>query len=190
MLVVDDNQYMRKLIRNLLVNCGVKDIYEAPDGIAALDSIRTFAPDMVILDWEMPLLSGAELVRIVELLEEFRRNNPHIHDRVDQQAEAMAQPSDPQQMLDAIKEIRAEAAQLSGAAGGAEGKARAAANGEKAIESIRSGAWLRSWEAKVLALIAFGILAIVLFWQGLQKPPKEDASNTLPPPDLPGAYTA
>ncbi len=64
-LVVDDNQYMRKMIRNLLVNCGIKDIYEAADGIAALDSIRTVAPDVVILDWEMPLLSGAELVRIV-----------------------------------------------------------------------------------------------------------------------------
>jgi len=64
-LVVDDNQYMRKMIRNLLVNCGIKDIYEAADGIAALDSIRTVAPDVVILDWEMPMLSGAELVRIV-----------------------------------------------------------------------------------------------------------------------------
>ena len=64
-LVVDDNQYMRKMIRNLLVNCGVKDIYEAGDGITALDTIRTVGPDVVILDWEMPLLSGAELVRIV-----------------------------------------------------------------------------------------------------------------------------
>jgi two-component system chemotaxis response regulator CheY len=64
-LVVDDNQYMRKMIRNLLVNCGIKDIYEAADGIAALDSIRTVAPDAVVLDWEMPLLSGPELVRIV-----------------------------------------------------------------------------------------------------------------------------
>lgn len=64
-LVVDDNQYMRKMVRNLLVNCGIKDIYEAPDGIAALDVIRTMAPDVVILDWEMPLLTGAELVRIV-----------------------------------------------------------------------------------------------------------------------------
>jgi CheY-like chemotaxis protein len=64
-LVVDDNQYMRKLIRNLLMNCGVKEVYEAADGIAALDAIRTVAPDVVILDWEMPLLSGAELVRIV-----------------------------------------------------------------------------------------------------------------------------
>ncbi len=64
-LVVDDNQYMRKTVRNLLVNCGIKDIYEASDGISALDTIRTVGPDVVILDWEMPLLSGAELVRIV-----------------------------------------------------------------------------------------------------------------------------
>jgi len=64
-LVVDDNQYMRKMVRNLLVNCGVKEIYEAADGIAALDIIRTVGPDVVVLDWEMPLLSGAELVRIV-----------------------------------------------------------------------------------------------------------------------------
>jgi CheY-like chemotaxis protein len=64
-LVVDDNQYTRKMIRALLVNCGVKDIYEAADGIEALDAIRTVAPDVVVLDWEMPLLSGAELVRIV-----------------------------------------------------------------------------------------------------------------------------
>ena len=64
-LVVDDNQYMRKMIRNLLVNCGVKDIYEAGDGINALETIRTVGPDVVLLDWEMPLLSGAELVRIV-----------------------------------------------------------------------------------------------------------------------------
>ena len=64
-LVVDDNQYTRKMVRNLLINCGVKDVFEAADGIAALDAIRSIAPDVVVLDWEMPLLSGAELVRIV-----------------------------------------------------------------------------------------------------------------------------
>lgn len=64
-LVVDDNQYMRKTVRNLLVNCGIKDIYESPDGISALDTIRTVGPDAVILDWEMPVLSGPELVRII-----------------------------------------------------------------------------------------------------------------------------
>src|SRR5271156_5427997 len=64
-LVVDDNQYMRKMIRNLLLNCGDKDIFEAGDGITALDTIRTLGPDVVVLDWELPLWSGAGLVRIV-----------------------------------------------------------------------------------------------------------------------------
>jgi two-component system chemotaxis response regulator CheY len=64
-LVVDDNQYMRKVVRNLLVNVGVKNIHEAVDGIAGLECIRAVSPDIVILDWEMPLLNGSELVRIV-----------------------------------------------------------------------------------------------------------------------------
>ena len=33
--------------------------------MAAIDTIRTVAPDLMILDWEMPFLSGPELVRVV-----------------------------------------------------------------------------------------------------------------------------
>jgi two-component system chemotaxis response regulator CheY len=64
-LVVDDNAFMRQIVRNLLANIGVKKTYEAGDGIVALELIREFSPDVVILDWEMPLLNGPELVRIV-----------------------------------------------------------------------------------------------------------------------------
>jgi DNA-binding response OmpR family regulator len=64
-LIVDDSPYMRKIVRNLLINIGVKTVYEAGDGIAGLEMIRTMAPDVVILDWELPLLNGSELVRIV-----------------------------------------------------------------------------------------------------------------------------
>src|SRR5712691_1046779 len=64
-LVVDDSQFIRKIVRNLLLNVGVKEVYEASDGIAGLEAIRTIGPDIVILDWELPLLNGAELVRIV-----------------------------------------------------------------------------------------------------------------------------
>jgi two-component system, chemotaxis family, chemotaxis protein CheY len=64
-LVVDDNQYMRKIVRNLLINIGVRKVYEASDGIAGLDAIRIVTPDVVIIDWELPLLNGAEFVRIV-----------------------------------------------------------------------------------------------------------------------------
>lgn len=64
-LLVDDNQYMRKIVRNLLINIGVRRVYEAGDGIAGLEAIRIVTPDVVILDWELPLLNGAEFVRIV-----------------------------------------------------------------------------------------------------------------------------
>jgi two-component system chemotaxis response regulator CheY len=64
-LVIDDNPYMRKVVRNLLTSLGVKNVHEAVDGAAGLEAIRMFAPSLVILDWEMPLLNGAELVRMV-----------------------------------------------------------------------------------------------------------------------------
>jgi CheY-like chemotaxis protein len=64
-LVVDDSQFMRRIVRNLLLNVGVKEVQEAGDGIAAIEAIRIFGPDIVILDWELPLLNGGELVRIV-----------------------------------------------------------------------------------------------------------------------------
>jgi CheY-like chemotaxis protein len=64
-LVIDDHHFARKLVRNLLMNIGVKDVHEAADGIAGLEAIRTTSPDLIILDWEMPLLNGPELARIV-----------------------------------------------------------------------------------------------------------------------------
>ena len=64
-LVVDDSPFMRTIVRGLLNNIGVKSVIEAGDGIAALDKIREETPDVIILDWEMPLLNGPELVRIV-----------------------------------------------------------------------------------------------------------------------------
>lgn len=64
-LIVEDGAYMRKVIRNLLTTLGIKRVTEAADGLEGLDAIRETQPDVVLLDWEMPLLNGAELVRIV-----------------------------------------------------------------------------------------------------------------------------
>ena len=64
-LLVDDELYMRKVVRTMLMGMGVRTIYEAADGTSGLEMIRGMAPDIVILDWEMPLLNGPELVRIV-----------------------------------------------------------------------------------------------------------------------------
>jgi two-component system chemotaxis response regulator CheY len=70
-LVVDDELYMRKVVRTLLMSVGVRTIYEAPDGPAGLDLIRSMAPDIVILDWEMPGLDGAGFVRMVRSPDTF-----------------------------------------------------------------------------------------------------------------------
>jgi two-component system, chemotaxis family, chemotaxis protein CheY len=64
-LIADSNAYTRKLTRMMLVNLGSKSIYEAADGMAALDAIRTVNPDVMILDWDMPILDGREVMRIV-----------------------------------------------------------------------------------------------------------------------------
>jgi two-component system, chemotaxis family, chemotaxis protein CheY len=64
-LVVDDEYTMRKVTRSLLQAIGIKTIYEANDGASGLDMIHTFAPDVVILDWEMPSPNGPDFVRKV-----------------------------------------------------------------------------------------------------------------------------
>lgn len=75
-LVIDDSQYMRKIVRNLLLNVGVREVYEAGDGVSGLEAIRTLEPDIVILDYELPMLNGAELVRIVRSPDVFPL--PHV----------------------------------------------------------------------------------------------------------------
>ncbi|MFA6266377.1 MAG: response regulator, partial [Pseudolabrys sp.] len=64
-LVVDDEPFMRKVVRTLLTGMGVRIVMEAPDGIAGLESIRRNMPDIVILDWNMPGLDGPAFVRMV-----------------------------------------------------------------------------------------------------------------------------
>ncbi|HEY6256921.1 MAG TPA: response regulator [Xanthobacteraceae bacterium] len=64
-LIVEDNQYLRKLVRNLLVNIGVKKIDEVDDALAGFEVIKAVDPDIVMLEWELPMLNGAELTRII-----------------------------------------------------------------------------------------------------------------------------
>jgi DNA-binding response OmpR family regulator len=64
-LIVDDDFHMRKVVRTMLTAIGVREIYDAGDGMAGLQAICTLAPDVVILDWAMPNVNGAEFVRAV-----------------------------------------------------------------------------------------------------------------------------
>jgi two-component system chemotaxis response regulator CheY len=64
-LVVDDDHYMRRVLRTILTAIGVKTVFEAGDGAAGLKAIRANNPDLVIVDWDMPKIDGAQLVRTV-----------------------------------------------------------------------------------------------------------------------------
>lgn len=67
-LVVDDFATMRKIVRNILKQIGFEDITEAEDGNAALRILKGEKIGLVVTDWNMPNMSG------LELLHEIRRD--------------------------------------------------------------------------------------------------------------------
>jgi CheY-like chemotaxis protein len=70
-LIVDDDHYMRKVVRTMLMAIGVKNVFDANDGVSGLEAIRQHNPDLVIVDWEMPMIDGAQFVRMVRSPGEF-----------------------------------------------------------------------------------------------------------------------
>jgi two-component system chemotaxis response regulator CheY len=74
-LLVDGNSYMRRLTRMMLTNLGAKSVVEVADGLSALEAIRTWDPDVMLLDWDMPVLDGMEVMRIVRSPGVFPRPN-------------------------------------------------------------------------------------------------------------------
>jgi two-component system chemotaxis response regulator CheY len=64
-LVVDDSLAMRMIVVRTMRKAGVKDhnFTEAVDGAAALAAIRQSPPDLVMSDWNMPNMTGIELLR-------------------------------------------------------------------------------------------------------------------------------
>jgi two-component system chemotaxis response regulator CheY len=62
-LVVDDFPTMRKLIRNVLKEIGFHHICEADNGAAALSLLQSEKIGLVLTDWNMPTMTGLELLR-------------------------------------------------------------------------------------------------------------------------------
>jgi CheY-like chemotaxis protein len=64
-LVVDDNAHMRRIVRTLLHGFGAREVYEAEDGAAGLEMFTTHLPDIIIVDWSMPIFDGIELTNMI-----------------------------------------------------------------------------------------------------------------------------
>lgn len=64
-LIADGRSHSRALLRSMLLQLEVKKIHEAIDGPAALEAIATVNPDVMILDWELPVFDAAEVLHMV-----------------------------------------------------------------------------------------------------------------------------
>jgi two-component system chemotaxis response regulator CheY len=61
-LVVDDSRVIRKVARRILEDLEF-EIEEAADGLEALQACRKAMPDAILLDWQMPVMSGIDFLR-------------------------------------------------------------------------------------------------------------------------------
>jgi two-component system chemotaxis response regulator CheY len=70
-LVVDDFSTMRKIVKNILRQLGFNNIVEADDGSTAWETLQKDNIDFIVSDWNMPIMSGIELLRKVRGSEEY-----------------------------------------------------------------------------------------------------------------------
>ena len=77
-LIVDDMQTMRKILKNMLIKMGCDDVHEADDGIPALQMIQEAEKagqpfKFVMSDWNMPGMSGLDLLKNLRADEKFKK---------------------------------------------------------------------------------------------------------------------
>ena len=74
-LVVDDSKVMRMIVKRTLRQAGFGDAEtaEAVDGKDALAKVAEFDPDLILSDWNMPEMTGIELVRALRAAGDNRR---------------------------------------------------------------------------------------------------------------------
>jgi two-component system chemotaxis response regulator CheY len=61
-LVVDDSKTVRMILTRLLKEVGFRSVAQAGDGREALDHLRDSPPELVLVDWNMPVMSGLEFL--------------------------------------------------------------------------------------------------------------------------------
>ncbi len=64
-LIVDDMTYVRMSLRNYLAKNNFSHLEEAADGVDALKKVNSFKPDIIILDLNLPKISGMNLIELL-----------------------------------------------------------------------------------------------------------------------------
>ena len=71
-LVVDDFSTMRRIVKNLLKELGFHNFDEADDGATAWPMVQTGKYDLIVSDWNMPEMTGIDLLRNVRADENLK----------------------------------------------------------------------------------------------------------------------
>ncbi|TYT76241.1 chemotaxis response regulator CheY [Desulfobotulus mexicanus] len=71
-LCVDDFATMRRILKNILKQLGFTNITEADDGTTALEELKKGKFDLIISDWNMPKMSGLELLKTVRGMDDYK----------------------------------------------------------------------------------------------------------------------
>jgi len=95
-LIVDDSRIIRKVARRILEDLSF-DVAEAADGAEALDYCQAAMPQVVLLDWQMPVMDGLAFLRRLRDLPEGRAPKVlfcSVETRADRIAEALSAGAD------------------------------------------------------------------------------------------------
>ena len=71
-LIVDDFATMRRILKNILKQLGFKNLVEADDGTTAWDVLEGQGIDLIISDWNMPKMTGLELLKKVRASDTYK----------------------------------------------------------------------------------------------------------------------
>ena len=118
-LYVEDNEFNRKIVRHLLGRTSYR-LLEAPDGEAGVATAREARPDLVIMDIQLPKLSGLDATRQLQadpataaipviVITSFALAGDEEKARAAGASAYLAKPYSPRELLQIIRELAPEA---------------------------------------------------------------------------------
>jgi two-component system chemotaxis response regulator CheY len=73
-MVIDDSRIMRNIVKNIFTTLKIPCNYlEAGDGVQALKLLGAENVDLILLDWNMPNLSGIDFLKKVRAMEQYKK---------------------------------------------------------------------------------------------------------------------
>lgn len=63
LLVADESRHVRQMVREMVLRVGIRRVLEAQDGAEAMSLLADARPDLALIDWDLPGVSGEDVIR-------------------------------------------------------------------------------------------------------------------------------